>query len=143
MLANSEAVRRPHHFRCASWAHRSAHAHDTHGHTGAPGCRWGRHTRIPGIGGRGLNETKHVHVIGIGGSAMAPLAGMLRERGFRVSGSDSGVYPPASTLLENLGISFFNTFNVAHLQPAPYFVGIGNIISRRNTVHAEGVDRQI
>jgi len=36
---------------------------------------------------------KHVHIIGIGGSAMAPLAGMLRESGFRVTGSDSGVYP--------------------------------------------------
>src|SRR2546421_6891737 len=143
MLANSEAVRRPHHFRCASWAHRSAHAHDTHGHTGAPGCRWGRHTRIPGIGGRGLNETKHVHVIGIGGSAMAPLAGMLRERGFRVSGSDSGVYPPASTLLESLGISFFNGFDAAHLHPAPDLVVIGNIIARGNPELEEVLDRKI
>ena len=46
-----------------------------------------------------MTESKHIHVIGIGGSAMAPLAGMLRERGYRVTGSDSGVYPPASTLL--------------------------------------------
>jgi len=52
-------------------------------------------------------RAKHVHIIGIAGSAMAPLAGMLRESGFRVSGSDSGVYPPASTLLDNLGISYF------------------------------------
>jgi len=44
-----------------------------------------------------MSKAKHVHVIGIGGSAMAPLAGMLREQGFRVTGSDSGVYPPAST----------------------------------------------
>src|SRR5438309_10768314 len=119
MRANSEAVRRSHHFRCASWAHRSAYAHDTPGHTGAPGCRWGRHTRIPGIGGRVLNETKHVHVIGIGGSAMAPLAGMPRERGLRVSGSESGVYPPASTRLGRLGISFCTGFGTAHLHPAP------------------------
>ncbi|PYU38413.1 MAG: UDP-N-acetylmuramate:L-alanyl-gamma-D-glutamyl-meso-diaminopimelate ligase [Acidobacteria bacterium] len=143
MRANSEAVRRSHHFRCASWAHRSAYAHDTPGHTGAPGCRWGRHTRIPGIGGRVLNETKHVHVIGIGGSAMAPLAGMLRERGFRVSGSDSGVYPPASTLLESLGISFFNGFDAAHLHPAPDLVVIGNIIARGNPELEEVLDRKI
>ncbi len=90
-----------------------------------------------------MSETKHVHVIGIGGSAMAPLAGMLRERGFRVSGSDSGVYPPASTLLETLGISFFNTFNVAHLQPAPDFVVIGNIIARGNPELEEVLDRKI
>jgi len=60
-----------------------------------------------------MSETKHIHVIGIGGSAMAPLAGMLRESGYRVTGSDSGVYPPASTLLESLGISFFNTFDAS------------------------------
>ena len=56
-----------------------------------------------------MTDPRHIHVIGIGGSAMAPLAGMLRERGFRVTGSDSGVYPPASTLLESLGISFFHS----------------------------------
>jgi UDP-N-acetylmuramate: L-alanyl-gamma-D-glutamyl-meso-diaminopimelate ligase len=90
-----------------------------------------------------LSETKHVHVIGIGGSAMAPLAGMLRERGFRVTGSDSGVYPPASTLLESLGISFFNTFNAAHLHPAPDLVVIGNIIARGNPELEEVLDRKI
>ena len=86
---------------------------------------------------------KHVHVIGIGGSAMAPLAGMLRERGFRVTGSDSGVYPPASTLLETLGISFFNTFDATHLEPAPDLVVIGNIIARGNPELEEVLDRKI
>src|SRR5258706_14709258 len=123
--------------------HRSANADDTAGHQGPPGCRWGRYTRISGIGGRGLSETKHVHVIGIGGSAMAPLAGMLRDHGFRVTGSDSGVYPPASTLLESLGISFFNTFDAAHLQPAPDLLAIGNIIPRGNPTLEEGLDRRI
>src|ERR1700720_3987369 len=74
---------------------------------------------------------------------MAPLAGMLRERGFRVTGSDSGVYPPASTLLESLGISFFNTFDAAHLQPAPDLVVIGNIIARGNPELEEVLDRKI
>ena len=90
-----------------------------------------------------MSETKHVHVIGIGGSAMAPLAGMLRERGFRVTGSDSGVYPPASTLLETLGISFFNTFDATHLEPAPDLVVIGNIIARGNPELEEVLDRKI
>ena len=90
-----------------------------------------------------MNETKHVHVIGIGGSAMSPLAGMLRERGFRVTGSDSGVYPPASTLLESLGISFFHTFDAANLQPAPDLVVIGNIIARGNPELEEVLDRRI
>lgn len=90
-----------------------------------------------------MSETKHVHVIGIGGSAMAPLAGMLREHGFRVTGSDSGVYPPASTLLESLGISFFNTFDAAHLQPTPDLVVVGNIIARGNPELEEALDRRI
>src|ERR1700681_3165750 len=90
-----------------------------------------------------MTESKHIHVIGIGGSAMAPLAGMLRERGYRVTGSDSGVYPPASTLLETLGISFFNTFDATHLEPAPDLVVIGNIIARGNPELEEVLDRKI
>jgi len=90
-----------------------------------------------------LSASQHVHVIGIGGSAMAPLAGMLREHGYRVTGSDSGVYPPASTLLESLGISFFNTFDAAHLQPPPDLVVVGNIIARGNPELEEVLDRRI
>ena len=90
-----------------------------------------------------MSGAKHVHVIGIGGSAMAPLAGMLREHGYRVTGSDSGVYPPASTLLEKLGISFFHTFDAANLAPAPDLVVVGNIIARGNPELEEVLDRKI
>jgi UDP-N-acetylmuramate: L-alanyl-gamma-D-glutamyl-meso-diaminopimelate ligase len=90
-----------------------------------------------------MTEAKHVHVIGIGGSAMAPLAGMLRESGYRVTGSDSGVYPPASTLLENLGISFFHSFDARNLVPAPDLVIVGNIIARGNVELEEVLDRKI
>jgi UDP-N-acetylmuramate: L-alanyl-gamma-D-glutamyl-meso-diaminopimelate ligase len=90
-----------------------------------------------------MSDAKHVHVIGIGGSAMAPLAGMLREHGYRVTGSDSGVYPPASTLLEKLGISFFHTFDAANLSPAPDLVVVGNIIARGNPELEEVLDRKI
>lgn len=90
-----------------------------------------------------MSDAKHIHVIGIGGSAMAPLAGMLREHGNTVTGSDSGVYPPASTLLENLGISFFHTFDAAHLNPAPDLVVVGNIIARGNPELEEVLDRKI
>ena len=90
-----------------------------------------------------MNESKHIHVIGIGGSAMAPLAGMLREKGFRVTGSDSGVYPPASTLLESLGISFYHTFDATHLDPKPDLVVVGNIIARGNPELEEVLDRKI
>jgi UDP-N-acetylmuramate: L-alanyl-gamma-D-glutamyl-meso-diaminopimelate ligase len=77
-----------------------------------------------------VTQPKHIHIIGIGGSAMAPLAGMLRESGFKVTGSDTGVYPPASALLDSLGIAYFPSFEAAHLTPAPDLVIVGKIITR-------------
>src|SRR5262245_48673233 len=74
------------------------------------------------------SKKQHIHVIGIAGSAMAPLAGMLREHGFRVTGSDAGVYPPASTLLDSLGIAYNHSFDAANLARAPDLVIVGNII---------------
>ena len=44
----------------------------------------------------------HIHLIGIGGTAMGALAGLLQDAGYRVTGSDAEVYPPISTLLEQL-----------------------------------------
>jgi UDP-N-acetylmuramate: L-alanyl-gamma-D-glutamyl-meso-diaminopimelate ligase len=46
----------------------------------------------------------HYHLIGICGTAMASLAGMLQARGHKVTGSDEHVYPPMSTMLESLHI---------------------------------------
>ena len=89
------------------------------------------------------SRQKHIHVIGIAGSAMSPLAGMLRESGYRVTGSDAGVYPPASTLLESLGIPFFHSFDAAHLNPVPDMVIVGNIIPRGNPELEETLDRKI
>ena len=74
---------------------------------------------------------------------MAPLAGMLRERGHRVTGSDAGVYPPASTLLESLGIPFSAKFDGANLTPAPDLVVVGNAISRGNVEVEEMLDRRL
>jgi len=90
-----------------------------------------------------MNQAKHIHIIGIGGSAMAPLAGMLREAGYRVTGSDSGVYPPASTLLDSLGISYFPSFDAAHLAPAPDLVIVGNIIARGNPELEDTLERKM
>lgn len=90
-----------------------------------------------------MTHKRHVHIIGIGGSAMAPLAGMLREHSFHVTGSDSGVYPPASTLLESLGIPYFHSFDAANLTPAPDLVIVANIIARGNPELEETLDRKI
>src|SRR6202790_1581663 len=127
----------------AGWAHFAADANAAAWRTGAAARFGGRYAGNSGTGSTGMSETKHVHVIGIGGSAMAPLAGMLREHGFRVTGSDSGVYPPASTLLDSLGIAFYNSFEAAHLQPAPDLVVVGNIIARGKPELEEVLDKKI
>ena len=77
-------------------------------------------------------NAEHIHLLGIAGSAMAPVAGMLKERGFHVTGSDVNVYPPASTLLDSLGIPWNEGFREENLKPAPDLVVIGNAISRGN-----------
>jgi len=78
------------------------------------------------------STVQHVHLLGIAGSAMSPVAGMLKERGFHVTGSDVNVYPPASTLLDSLGIRWNEGYRPENLQPAPDLAVIGNAISRGN-----------
>lgn len=85
----------------------------------------------------------HIHMIGIGGSAMAPLAGMLKESGYEVSGSDAGVYPPASDLLQSLGITFSTSFDAKNLTPAPDLIVVGNAVSRGNVEVEEMLDRRL
>ncbi len=85
---------------------------------------------------------EHMHLIGIGGSAMTPLAGMLKERGYRVTGSDAGVYPPASTLLDSLGIPW-KSYSEDNLRPPPDLVVIGNALSRGNPEVEYVLDQKI
>jgi len=90
-----------------------------------------------------MTRPVHFHLSGIGGSAMTPLAGMLVESGHRVTGSDAGVYPPASTLLESLAIRWTNGFSAANLDPAPDIVVIGNALSRGNPEVEAVLDNKI
>jgi len=74
----------------------------------------------------------HYHLIGICGTAMASLAGMLQARGHRVTGSDEHVYPPMSTMLAELGIPVAQGYRAENLEPAPECVVVGNAIPRGN-----------
>jgi UDP-N-acetylmuramate: L-alanyl-gamma-D-glutamyl-meso-diaminopimelate ligase len=74
----------------------------------------------------------HYHLIGICGTAMAALAGMLQARGHHVTGSDENVYPPMSTMLASLGIQVMQGYKPEHLQPPPDCVIVGNAIPRGN-----------
>ena len=74
----------------------------------------------------------HYHLIGIAGTAMGSLAGLLRARNHRVTGSDEGVYPPMSTLLDEMGIAYARAFDPANLRPPPDTIVVGNAVSRGN-----------
>lgn len=74
---------------------------------------------------------------------MASLAGMLNERGFRVTGSDSAAYPPMSDFLRSLGISIAQPFAVENLEPSPDLIVIGNAISRGNVELEHALDKRI
>src|SRR5271165_3053249 len=90
-----------------------------------------------------MNNPKHIHLIGICGTAMASLAGMLQERGFRVTGSDAAAYPPMSTFLESLGIPLAQPFAEANLRPRPDLVVAGNALSRGNVELELVLDQRI
>ena len=75
---------------------------------------------------------KHIHLIGVGGTAMAALAGMLKERGFAVSGSDNELYEPTASLLRRLEVNAKRGFAAANLDPAPDLVVVGNVVTRDN-----------
>src|SRR5262245_15566778 len=79
-----------------------------------------------------MEDRKHVHLIGICGTAMASLAGMLKQRGMHITGSDTAAYPPMSDFLASLGISIAQPYAEANLKPRPDLVVVGNAISRGN-----------
>lgn len=80
-----------------------------------------------------VGSPKRIYLIGICGTAMASLAGMLQERGYVIGGSDEHVYPPMSTYLERLGIAVLEGYTREHLETfRPDLVVIGNVAARTN-----------
>ena len=74
------------------------------------------------------NAIRTIHVMGIGGTAMAALAGMLVDAGYAVTGSDTGVYPPMSDYLDKLGIEVMTGYVASNLDHNPDLVIVGNVI---------------
>ena len=89
------------------------------------------------------DKGKHIHLIGICGTAMASLAGMLKQRGFRVTGSDAAAYPPMSDFLAGLHIPVAQPFDARNLEPRPDLVVVGNAISRGNPELEHILDQRI
>ena len=86
---------------------------------------------------------KHIHLIGICGTAMASLAGMLQARGHRITGSDAAAYPPMSDVLAGLGIALLQPYAEANLTPRPELAIVGNAISRGNVELEHVLDTRI
>ena len=90
-----------------------------------------------------MQNSKHIHLIGICGTAMASLAGMLQLQGHRVTGSDATAYPPMSDLLAGLRIPVHQPYAEKNLEPRPDLVVVGNAISRGNVELERVLDERI
>ena len=82
-----------------------------------------------------------IHLIAACGTGMGTLACILKEMGYKVSGSDQNVYPPMSDFLKEKGIKLFQGYNPGNLEYAPDLVIIGNAVTKEN-VEAKAVLKQ-
>ena len=73
-----------------------------------------------------------VHLIGVSGTGMGALAGLLRAGGHEVSGSDVAFDPPIGPALERWGVRTLLGYDPAHLDPAPDLVVVGNVCRADN-----------
>jgi len=83
----------------------------------------------------------HIHILGICGTFMGGIAQLARAAGHRVTGCDSGVYPPMSTQLEAAGIELVDGYGVEQLALDADCYVVGNAISRGNPLLEELLDR--
>jgi UDP-N-acetylmuramate: L-alanyl-gamma-D-glutamyl-meso-diaminopimelate ligase len=85
----------------------------------------------------------HVHLIGVAGTAMGSLAGLLKRAGHRVTGSDTAFYPPMGEALARWGIETQAGFDPQHLTPAPDLVVVGNVCRSSNVEARAAIDTGI
>ena len=72
----------------------------------------------------------HIHILGICGTFMGGLAALAREAGHKVTGCDTGVYPPMSDQLRGLGIELIEGYGADQLAFNPDVFVVGNVVSR-------------
>ena len=78
------------------------------------------------------DSVRHIHIMGICGTGMGSLAGMLKESGITVTGSDENVYPPMSDFLAACNIEINKGYRAENLEPRPDLVVVGNTIRKTN-----------
>ncbi|MDI1271897.1 MAG: UDP-N-acetylmuramate:L-alanyl-gamma-D-glutamyl-meso-diaminopimelate ligase [Polaromonas sp.] len=72
----------------------------------------------------------HIHILGICGTFMGGLAALAREAGHKVTGCDTGVYPPMSDQLRALGIELIEGYGADQMAFQPDVFVVGNVVSR-------------
>ncbi len=90
-----------------------------------------------------MPSSKHIHLSGICGTAMASIAGLLQLQGHRITGSDNAAYPPMSDMLREMGIPILEPYSESNLDPLPDLVVIGNALSRGNPEVERVLDQRI
>ncbi len=90
-----------------------------------------------------MDKIQKIHLIAISGVGMAAIAGLLKKAGYSVSGSDAGIFPPMSTLLERAAIPCKIGFDPSHIDSDTDCVIIGNAVSRDNPEVVETLRRGI
>jgi UDP-N-acetylmuramate: L-alanyl-gamma-D-glutamyl-meso-diaminopimelate ligase len=83
----------------------------------------------------------HIHILGVCGTFMGGVAQLARAAGHRVTGCDTGVYPPMSTQLEAAGIELIEGYGAEQISLKPDGFVVGNAISRGNPLLEEILDR--
>ena len=74
----------------------------------------------------------HLHILGICGTFMGGVARLAQAAGHRVTGCDSGVYPPMSDQLRAAGIALIEGYDADQLALRPDLFVIGNVVARGN-----------
>ncbi len=83
------------------------------------------------------NRPMHIHILGICGTFMGGLAALAREAGHKVTGCDTGVYPPMSDQLRALGIDLIEGFDADQMALQPDMYVVGNVVSRARLASGE------
>ena len=89
-----------------------------------------------------IGSLKHIHFLGICGTAMGAVAAAMRDSGYTVTGQDVNVYPPMSTFLESKGIPITQGFQPEDI-PAGDLIVIGNAMSRGNPAVESVLNRKL
>ncbi|MDW8468213.1 MAG: UDP-N-acetylmuramate:L-alanyl-gamma-D-glutamyl-meso-diaminopimelate ligase [Burkholderiales bacterium] len=83
----------------------------------------------------------HLHILGICGTFMGGIAALARAAGHRVTGCDSGIYPPMSEQLAALGIEPIEGYGAEQIRLSPDLWVIGNVVRRGNPLMEAILDR--